>query len=492
MPDLWPHQKRTLEWAAARTSMRLALPMSAGKSRVVVELLKARDCRRVLVLCPLSVVGVWPRELAKWSDPQWSTWSGEVPGRGGRLKKVTTVAEKAHALTDHIHSAPDDRHLVAINYDSFYRPGMLDAILAIQWDALILDESHRIQSPTGPTSKKAAVVAEHVRSTGGLVAGLSGTPFGNDGFALWGQMRAIKPGLLPAAYGAFEHQWGQPRTKRDGSPLTTPFGKVIYDGIQPHRRDELVERCSIAMFAVTPQEVDQAIGLEDPTEQEWTCDADPVTRRAHDDLQRHGVAVLDDGTVSADNALVTMLRAAQITSGLAPLEDQDPQPLHKEMLKAPKAKLLDDLIETIPADEPIVVFGRFRHDLDVIAAVARNHKRTYGELSGRRRDALAGDATMADVQIAGVQLQSGGVGIDLTRARHAVWYALDFSLSDHMQARKRVHRAGQKRHVHLHYLAVAGTVDETISAALQRRENVVDAMVRQLAHPTTTDMREAA
>jgi len=483
VPDLWPHQQRALDWAAARNNMLLALPMSAGKSRVVVEMLDARQAQRVLVLCPLSVVGVWPRELARWSDRPWSTWSGEVPGRGGRLKKISSVAEKADALYQHIHDDINGRHLVAVNYDSFWRPGMLDAILAIHWDAVILDESHRIQAPSGSASKAAAKVADHVRSTGGIVVGLSGTPFGNDGFALWGQMRAIKPGLLPSAYGAFEHQWGQPRTRRDGTTLTTPFGKVLYDGIRAHRRQELVERCSIAMFAVTADEVDQAIGLEDPTEQEWTCDADTVTRKAHDDLKRSGIAVLDDGTVTADNALVTMLRAAQITSGLAPLEDQDARPLHDDMLKAPKAKLLDDLVSSIAADEAIVVFGRFRHDLDVIAAVAKKHGRTHGELSGRRRDALAADATMAAVQVAGVQLQSGGVGIDLTRARHAIWYALDFSLSDHMQARKRVHRAGQRRHVHLHYLAVTGTVDETISAALQRRENVVDAMVQHLAGP---------
>ena len=50
-----------------------------------------------------------------------------------------------------------------------------------------------------------------------------------------------------------------------------------------------------------------------------------------------------------------------------------------------------------------------------------------------------------DIDICGVQLKAGGVGIDLTRARYAIYYSLDFALGDYDQSRKRVHRPGQTR-----------------------------------------------
>jgi hypothetical protein len=94
-----------------------------------------------------------------------------------------------------------------------------------------------------------------------------------------------------------------------------------------------------------------------------------------------------------------------------------------------KRLTLAELLEDIGADEPVVVFCRFRRDLTVVADLAQYFGRSYGELSGRFKTGLDERGCMVDgIQVMGVQIQSGGVGVDLTRARYAVYYSLGFSL----------------------------------------------------------------
>jgi SNF2 family DNA or RNA helicase len=87
----------------------------------------------------------------------------------------------------------------------------------------------------------------------------------------------------------------------------------------------------------------------------------------------------------------------------------------------------------------------------------------------------AGDAT-----ILGVQIQSGGLGIDCTRAAYAFYYSLGFSLGDYEQSLARLRRPGQTRCVRYYHLVAKHTVDEQVYAALRDRRVVVDAVMERL------------
>jgi SNF2 family DNA or RNA helicase len=79
-----------------------------------------------------------------------------------------------------------------------------------------------------------------------------------------------------------------------------------------------------------------------------------------------------------------------------------------------------------------------------------------------------------DVDVVGVQVQSGGVGIDLTRAAYAVLYSVGFSLGDYEQLLKRVHRPGQERATTYIHLLAEDTVDEKVYQALAEKRKVVE------------------
>lgn len=187
------------------------------------------------------------------------------------------------------------------------------------------------------------------------------------------------------------------------------------------------------------------------------------------------IAEVEDGEITASNALVKLLRLQQITGGVA--NDAEGQPV---VVGNDKANTLRDLLDDIDPAEPVVVFCRFAADLDAVRSIAKAAGRRYGEVSGRRKD-LTPHATMPEgITLMGVQEAAGGVGIDLTAARYVIWYSLSFSLGDYEQANARCHRPGQTRPVAVYHLVADGTIDQSIYRALSKRRKVVDEVLDAL------------
>jgi SNF2 family DNA or RNA helicase len=143
-----------------------------------------------------------------------------------------------------------------------------------------------------------------------------------------------------------------------------------------------------------------------------------------------------------------------------------------------KRKLLADTLEDMGKDEPVVVFCRYHLDLDAVHEACQAVGFESLELSGRR-DELAGWQNGSG-QVLAVQISAGGVGVDLTRARFSVFYSLSFSLGDYDQALARVHRPGQTRPVEYVHLVAKNTVDVKIMRALERRAEIVGAILAEI------------
>jgi len=137
----------------------------------------------------------------------------------------------------------------------------------------------------------------------------------------------------------------------------------------------------------------------------------------------------------------------------------------------------------LPRDEPIVVFARFTDEIDRILKAFKTAGRTFGEVTGRRKDL---DSWYdGKINSLAVQIQAGGVGIDLTRARYAVYWSTGFSLGDYEQSLARVHRPGQTRSVNYIHLIAKGTIDEKIYGALKSRANLVESVLANLGKKLT-------
>jgi SNF2 family DNA or RNA helicase len=199
------------------------------------------------------------------------------------------------------------------------------------------------------------------------------------------------------------------------------------------------------------------------------CDLGAKGRRLYQEVSDQFVADLEEGQITASNALSRLLRLQQITSGYGRLEDGTDVEIDSS-----KARVLEDTLTDIGA-EPVVVFTRFVHDLDVVHKVAAKVGVPSYEVSGRRKDLSEWRGGVLAVQI-----QAGGLGLDLTRARYAIYYSLGFSLGDYSQSMARLHRPGQSHPVEYIHILASGTVDETVMEALARREAVVDHILKEV------------
>ena len=183
------------------------------------------------------------------------------------------------------------------------------------------------------------------------------------------------------------------------------------------------------------------------------------------------MAGVNDGFITAGNALTKLLRLQQVAHGCSKTDDDDIVRLGRS-----RAKALKETLEGI-GDEPVAVVCLFRSDIeDVRWAVAELNKeggkdRTVVELSGSKKDIQGKWKEEGDV--AAVQIRAGGLGIDLTKARYCVLYGIGFSLGDYEQVLARVHRPGQERPVT--YVQVVGhdTIDEKVYKALRDKKDVV-------------------
>jgi SNF2 family DNA or RNA helicase len=480
-PALFAHQTVAIERALKRDGFMLAHEMGtlAGKSRTAIEIADRSEARCVLVLCPKSVVPVWPDQADQWSDRTWVSWAGEVPSRFGGLLKNPTITRRAEALIEIGRRAKvTGRPLGAIvNYEASHGKGMADLLKRAEWDAVILDESHRIKLPGGKASRLATTVCNHVRERGGRALALTGTPMPHSPLDLYAQIRALDGGeRFGTNHRQFCQRFGRPEVLYLGRRQVTKYTELLTE-----RAAEFYDLVAPIWHRVATEDV---LDLPDATDVYRTTQLSPKARAAYDALRKDLIAHLPGGVVTAANAMVLVTRLAQATSGFGK-DAETGETIRLDGTPA-KALLLADVLEDFPhTHDPIIVFCRFHHDLDAIEGVAIDAGYKYGELSGRRRDALDGPRLRDGVTLAGVQIQAGGVGIDLTAARHAIYYAVDFALGDYLQSRKRLHRQGQHRNVVYTHLLVEDSIDQAVYGALRKRGQVVDTVIAHLNRRNT-------
>lgn len=460
MTALWPHQQAAIDKIAPLGRGMLAMDMGCGKTLTALELLRVWDCRRVLILCPKSVVQVWQKEFCKHLGSAWRV----VALDNGTVAKRAEQVQTAVLCSD----CDGSRLAVVVNYDALtYHPlgpmkTQKGVLLDTPWDCLVMDESHRLKSPHGRQSMVAREIAD--KTTHRL--GLTGTPMPHSPLDIWGQFRAIEPRLYGWRYKEFEAKyavWGPERTTREGRT----FREI--EGFQ--NTGDLHRRMYTHAYRVKSDDV---LSLPETMDIERYCLLEPKSRRVYDALETDLRAEIEDGTVTAANALTKLLRLAQVANGFT----KDDETGETRQIGSEKADLLADVIADIPQEEPLVVFGRFHHDLETVHAVCRKSGRRSCELSGRIDELASWQSAGNDgPTVIAVQLKAGGLGVDFTRARLQVYFALDYSLGDYLQTRKRIHRPGQTRNVTYIHLIAAGTVDEDVHAALATRQDVVNSVL---------------
>lgn len=453
----WLHQLRTFWFSQNLSGAGLLFCMGGGKTKTAIDLIVNSDNKKILILCPNNVVRVWPKEFEKHSDSEFVVVPCEIPKRKNiSVDKKTAIAKEAYETHDKV--------VIVVNYESAWRNSMGEFIKSVKWERIVLDEAHRVKQFDGKIGK---FVGELKAARKNI---LTGTLMPHSPMDVFSQYRFLDPGVFGSNFYKFRNRY---------AVMGGYMGKQIV-GYQ--NLDELHEKIYSVAFRVTKDILDLPEENHIVRDFDLSAEAEKYYNEARNALW----ISLGEDRVNTDIVIVQMLRMQQITSGYLPVmeeyEDDKGKKRHRllrvEKIDSGKAELLEEIIEGIDGHEPVVVFCRFQHDLDEIKAVAERLGRTYGEISGRSKTTLSDKAELQDgIQVAGVQIQAGGVGIDLSKSRYGIYYSVGHSLGDYEQSLARIHRPGQTKPVIYYHLVAAGTIDDVVYSNLKNKKDVISSII---------------
>ena len=451
MTRIWRHQEEAIAWAEARLANGhkyaiFAHGMGSGKTRTTLEFIARRGISRVLVCCPKAVIAAWAKQGGLWL----SGVRVVLLDKGGSKEKAKVV-EAALADTSPM--------IVVVNYDSAWRIKPLEKV---NWDVIVHDEIHRLKSPSGTASRWAGKLCKNHPEA--IKVGLSGTLIPHSVLDLWAIYRALEsPNLVT---------WGDTFTLHKARYAVLANGQNWIVGYR--NLDHAHEKVAATTHQVKSMDV---LDLPPITYEDVSCDLAPAEARLYREIETDFCTVVEAGAVTPKNALEQLLRLQQICGGYVRYDDDA---VASKIADTPsKASTLADMLEDLPLDEPVVIFVRFRSDIEACIRVCERLGRSFGELSGAANE-LA-DFQHGTTKTLITQIQSGGIGVDMSMASYCFFYSLGYSLSEYEQAVARLHRPGQQKHTFVYHLVATlngrKTVDGRVYEALRDRKEVVNAIL---------------
>jgi superfamily II DNA or RNA helicase len=422
----WRHQIAAYEFAMERflqglTGVMLAMGMGTGKSLVACMILLGLRAMRTLIVAPLRVVQVWIAQLERHvTTPMVVAALDEDAG---------SVADKQRLAEEKLRLAETTGvpFVAVINYDSVWREPFGAWAERQAWDLVVADESHKLKRPGG----KASLYFKRLRSRARHRLALTGTPMPHSPLDVYAQFRFLDASVFGPSFNAFKQKY------------------AVMGGFQNKQVTNLQEprRTGIAHAAghVPRRQGRARPAARDP--RHLPHDALPECQAIYRAIEEDFIAEVEGGTITVANAMVALLRLQQIAGGWVKTDDE-----RYRRVDWAKQRLLEDTLEDVGPGEPVVVFCRF-HAISM--QCTRHAKRSGLHQPGALRPACGTRAlATGEAQVLAVQISSGGVGVDLSRARYAIYYSLSFSLGEYDQALSRVHRPGQTRPVeHIHLVA---------------------------------------
>jgi superfamily II DNA or RNA helicase len=277
---------------------------------------------------------------------------------------------------------------------------LADKITAV--DLLAVDEAHAVKNPTAQRTQAVRKLCE----VSGSVAFMSGTALENRLSELHVLVTTVQP-------------------KADAEVVT------LLKQVRPAPAEV---RMRLAPVYLRRIQADVLTELPDITETDEVVPLEP------DDLQVY--------RASQDNLMHKRL-AATIGAGNR---------------QSAKFDRLRDLLEGYRDDgRKVVIFSFFREVLDEVSLLVGGCPQIHGGISAEERQQVIDRFAAAEgFGVIALQIEAGGVGINLQCAQVVILMEPQFKPSTERQAIARVRRMGQTRKVNAHRLIAQGTVDEAL------------------------------
>ncbi|HJX59669.1 MAG TPA: DEAD/DEAH box helicase, partial [Thermodesulfobacteriota bacterium] len=140
------------------------------------------------------------------------------------------------------------------------------------------------------------------------------------------------------------------------------------------------------------------------------------------------------------------------------------------------------LSEALDSEQKIVVYSQFLGMIRIIELFLQGQGVDFVTLTGATRnrgEIISRFNEDPECRVYVGSLKAGGTGIDLVAASVVIHYDRWWNAAREDQATDRVHRIGQMRGVQVFKLVTEGTLEEKISAIIEKKRNLMDSIVRE-------------
>lgn len=464
---LRPYQQRGLSWLSFLSSLGLgsclADDMGLGKT---VQLLAMESLERhqdpsigpTLLLCPMSLVGNWQREAARFA-PHLRVYAHHG---GARLR--------GDALREHL----ADTDLVVTTYATATRD--IDQLSAHEWNRVVLDEAQAVKNSLSQGAKAVR------RLEAGHRVALTGTPMENRLAELWSIMDFLNPGLLGSSelfrtrYAIPVERHGQTEAAERLRAITRPYilRRVKTD---PTIIDDLPEKIEIKQYC------------------RLTTEQASLYRSIVDDMLEK--IENTTGIERRGNVLAAMAKLKQVCNHPAQLL-HDRSPIGA---RSGKVIRLEEILEEVVAEgDRVLCFTQFTEFAEMLvphlaARFGQDVLYLHGGTPKKRRDEMVAGFQSGDgPSIFLLSLKAGGTGLNLTAANHVVHLDRWWNPAVENQATDRAFRIGQQRTVQVRKFICTGTLEEKIDDMIEEKKALADLVVSDgegwLTELSTGDLRK--
>jgi SNF2 family DNA or RNA helicase len=403
------HQKDTASFLTLHQRAFCLNEQGTGKTGSVIwaadYLMKIGRIKRVLVICPLSIMdSAWRADLFKFAMHRHVDIA-----HGSREKRIKIINSEAE--------------FVIINYDGVEI--VQEEIANGGFDLIVIDEANAYKNAQTTRWK----TLNRILKPDTWLWMLTGTPAAQSPVDAYGLAKLVNPLGVPKFYSAFKDSVMY-KVSQFRWVVRPDAQKVVFQALQPAIRYTKEECLDLPELMYATREVELT----------------PQQKKYYDLLRRQLVMQTSGEQVTAVNAAVGLSKLLQISCGA--VYSDSGETLEFDIKN--RYKVLREVIDE--TQQKILIFVPFKNTIKILAEKLESDGFTTAVINGdvahnQRTEIFKNFQETDKPRILLIQPLAASHGVTLTAADTVVWWGPTPSLETYAQANARAHRAGQKHPV---------------------------------------------
>lgn len=436
MKQLRPYQKEDAAFLSTLDTGACFNEQRTGKTPTILEVCRVKNCKKVLIVCPKSAIPQWRKEYITWLNKPCIAAEGTKTERMGALNNW--------------------EHGLIVSYDNLKNTarsdGLVSDILKQNPDMVILDEAHRIKTPTSANAKAAFTL---LKVPNRFI--LTATPAHGKPEEIYALLHFIKPKQYPSYWGFISRYF---RTKQVFLSNRS-FKEII--GFQFGKDVELLNE--LKQFSTQRKRKEVMQWLPDKDYQQVLLEPTKQQIKYLEELQNFYTTE----HVITEGILDRLIRYRQICL--------DPRLLDLKS-KSPKAEWVKTFLSEHP-EKSVIIFSKFTSFIKLLKEDLKNEKVNciIGSTPTNKRAELVEAFQNKNIRVLLINIDAGKEALTLDSADVTIFTDKYPPYGDIAQAEDRfvatTENKANKEHT-IYELILKGTYDEQLYDLVSIRASSTD------------------